>query len=209
MSFLAGVSRASISVASRTIAPMMRPPSARSISVGLRACQSLLQRPQPERIWPVPVTSGFSKIPIADKSLRGVCGRERRTRVPSEATFSRAFGEFAQGDLPDMHAASARKRPGCRFGELAGVLRRLTLQARWFWLWPFLTFARTSALRGSRPAGGGALAGGGPEAIDKSTGGGNAEHRLGDEGARQAAAILRRPARSYRLRSRGCSHREW
>ena len=40
----------------------------------------------------------------ADKSLRRVCGWERRAQVPSEATFSRAFTEFAQGDLPDrMH----------------------------------------------------------------------------------------------------------
>jgi len=36
------------------------------------------------------------------------------------------------------------------------------------------------------------------EAIDESAGGGNTEHGLGDEGARQAASILGRPAGSLR-----------
>src|ERR1700722_3840668 len=41
-----------------------------------------------------------------DKSLRRILGWERRSQVPSEATFSRAFAEFARGDLPDkMHTA--------------------------------------------------------------------------------------------------------
>jgi len=38
----------------------------------------------------------------------------------------------------------------------------------------------------------------GAKAIDESAGGGNAEHGLGDEGARQAASILGRPAGSSR-----------
>ena len=42
-----------------------------------------------------------------DKSLRRILGRERRSQVPSEATFSRAFAEFAQGDLPDKSHAGA------------------------------------------------------------------------------------------------------
>jgi len=41
-----------------------------------------------------------------DKTLRRLCGWERQDEVPSEATFSRAFAEFAQSALPArIHAA--------------------------------------------------------------------------------------------------------
>lgn len=41
-----------------------------------------------------------------DEALRQVCGWERRQQVPSLATFSRAFGEFAAGGLLDrVHEA--------------------------------------------------------------------------------------------------------
>jgi hypothetical protein len=36
-----------------------------------------------------------------DRSLRRICGWERRAQVPSEATFSRAFAEFADQRLPE------------------------------------------------------------------------------------------------------------
>ena len=42
----------------------------------------------------------------ADKTLRQLCGWERRDQLPSEATFSRAFAEFAENALPSsIHAA--------------------------------------------------------------------------------------------------------
>jgi hypothetical protein len=42
----------------------------------------------------------------ADRTLRRLCGWERAGDVPSEATFSRAFGEFAKGELASrLHAA--------------------------------------------------------------------------------------------------------
>ncbi len=42
--------------------------------------------------------------------------------MPSEATFSRAFAEFAQGDLPDkMHAALIERSLG---GRIVGVIAR-------------------------------------------------------------------------------------
>src|SRR5208282_4075568 len=57
-----------------------------------------------------------------DKSLRRILGWERRSQVPSEATFSRAFAEFAQGDLPDkMHAALIERSLG---GRIVGVIAR-------------------------------------------------------------------------------------
>jgi hypothetical protein len=36
----------------------------------------------------------------SDKNLRRICGWERITQLPSEATFSRAFAEFAETGLP-------------------------------------------------------------------------------------------------------------
>jgi hypothetical protein len=41
-----------------------------------------------------------------DKTLRWLCGWQRRGEVPSEATFSRAFAEFATSALPSrLHEA--------------------------------------------------------------------------------------------------------
>ena len=43
-------------------------------------------------------------------TLRRLCGWEKAEWVPSEATFSRAFGEFAEGDLPGrLHKALLEK----------------------------------------------------------------------------------------------------
>jgi len=54
----------------------------------------------------IPTTSALIERLAIDKSLRRILGWERCAQVPSEATFSRAFAEFAQGELPDkMHAA--------------------------------------------------------------------------------------------------------
>jgi hypothetical protein len=42
----------------------------------------------------------------ADKTLRQLCGWQRAGEVPSEATFSRAFAEFATSALPSrLHEA--------------------------------------------------------------------------------------------------------
>jgi len=70
----------------------------------------------------IPTTSALIDRLGADKSLRRVCGWERRAQVPSEATFSRAFTEFAQGDLPDkMHAALIDRALG---GRIIGTIAR-------------------------------------------------------------------------------------
>jgi len=46
----------------------------------------------------------------SDARLRRLCGWERQSALPSEATFSRAFAEFAQSQLPAvMHAALIEK----------------------------------------------------------------------------------------------------
>ncbi len=70
----------------------------------------------------IPTTSALIERLAVDKSLRRILGWERRSQVPSEATFSRAFAEFAQGDLPDkMHAALIERSLG---GRIVGVIAR-------------------------------------------------------------------------------------
>ena len=49
----------------------------------------------------------------SDKNLRRICGWESRSQVPSESTFSRAFGEFADTALPErVHKALIKKTLG-------------------------------------------------------------------------------------------------
>src|ERR1700722_1526150 len=70
----------------------------------------------------IPTTNALIERLSVDKSLRRILGWERRSQVPSEATFSRAFAEFAQGDLPDrMHAALIERTIG---GRIVGVIAR-------------------------------------------------------------------------------------
>ena len=70
----------------------------------------------------VPTTTALIERLQVDKSLRRILGWERRSQVPSEATFSRAFAEFAEGDLPGrMHAALIERTLGDR---IVGVIAR-------------------------------------------------------------------------------------
>jgi Transposase domain (DUF772)/Transposase DDE domain len=70
----------------------------------------------------VPTTSALIERLQVDKSLRRILGWERRSQVPSEATFSRAFAEFAQSDLPGrMHAALIERSLA---GRIVGVIAR-------------------------------------------------------------------------------------
>ncbi len=73
-------------------------------------------------VFGTPTTRALIDRLGVDQPLRRVCGWERRAQVPSEATFSRAFAEFAQGDLPDkMHAALIERTLG---GRIIGTIAR-------------------------------------------------------------------------------------
>lgn len=64
------------------------------------------------------------------KNLRRLCGWEKRSDVPSESTFSRAFEEFARGDLGEVvHEAMVKNHYG---DKLAGHISRdaTAIQAR-------------------------------------------------------------------------------
>jgi hypothetical protein len=57
-------------------------------------------------IFNLPTTRLLIDILKGDTRLRRLCGWERRRDIPSEATFSRAFADFARQQLPErMHEA--------------------------------------------------------------------------------------------------------
>ena len=57
-------------------------------------------------IWDLPTTRDLIDWIDADPTLRRLCEWARRSAIPSEATFSRAFAEFAASKLPAlMHEA--------------------------------------------------------------------------------------------------------
>ena len=57
-----------------------------------------------------------------DIKLRRICGWEKKSQVPSESTFSRAFAEFAEGELPQkVHAALIKETYG---DQLVGHISR-------------------------------------------------------------------------------------
>jgi len=52
-------------------------------------------------VWDLPTTRALIDRLRCDPTLRRLCGWERRDAIPSEATFSRAFAEFAEMALPE------------------------------------------------------------------------------------------------------------
>jgi hypothetical protein len=58
----------------------------------------------------LPTTAMLIERLTVDKPLRRLCGWEHPGQVPSEATFSRAFAEFARGELPGrLHEALIKR----------------------------------------------------------------------------------------------------
>jgi hypothetical protein len=70
----------------------------------------------------LPTTAAVIERLAIDKSLRRICGWESARQVPSEATFSRAFAEFAASELPDqMHRALVKRTLA---GRIIGCVAR-------------------------------------------------------------------------------------
>lgn len=64
-------------------------------------------------IWNFPTTRALLDRLKNDPTLRRLCGWERASEIPSEATFSRAFAEFAASELPQaIHAATVKEHLG-------------------------------------------------------------------------------------------------
>jgi hypothetical protein len=63
----------------------------------------------------LPTTIALIDRLATDQVLRRICGWEKRQEVPSEATFSRAFEDFAVTELAErMHAALIARSIGAR-----------------------------------------------------------------------------------------------
>ena len=70
----------------------------------------------------MPTTRALVERLQSDASLRRLCGWEAARAVPSEATFSRAFAEFATSELPGrLHTALIERTLA---GHLAGHVSR-------------------------------------------------------------------------------------
>ena len=73
-------------------------------------------------VYDMPTTRVLLDRLDTDVALRRICGWERRSQVPSESVFSRAFAEFSDSQLPQrVHEALIRKTHGDR---LVGHLSR-------------------------------------------------------------------------------------
>ena len=72
-------------------------------------------------VWNFPTTRALLDRLQHDRTLRRLCGWERCDEIPSEATFSRAFAEFAQSELPQaIHEATIKEHLGPkRVGHLS------------------------------------------------------------------------------------------
>lgn len=97
-----------------------------SIESFLKAGGSYKGRPQEDRramarsfvakaVYNMGTTRQLLERLASDGTLRRLCGWERRSELPSEATFSRAFAEFSESQLPDrVHAALIKKYQSLR-----------------------------------------------------------------------------------------------
>ncbi len=60
-------------------------------------------------VYDMPTTRVLLERLVTDVALRRICGWERKSEVPSESVFSRAFAEFSDTQLPQRtHAALIR-----------------------------------------------------------------------------------------------------
>jgi len=87
----------------------------------LPRCFGSVGRPQKDRaamarafvakaVFNMPTTRALIERVESDISLRRICGWEKRHEVPDESTFSRAFSEFTESELPGLvHSALISK----------------------------------------------------------------------------------------------------
>jgi hypothetical protein len=73
-------------------------------------------------IFNLPTTDLLIKLLGSDATLRRICGWEGASQVPDKTVFSRAFSEFAQGELPQrVHQALIQRTQA---GRLIGHISR-------------------------------------------------------------------------------------
>jgi hypothetical protein len=73
-------------------------------------------------VWNFPTNLAMIEYLKASRNLRRICGWEHVCGIPSESTFSRAFDEFSQGQLPQqIHEVMIKKHLG---DKLVGHISR-------------------------------------------------------------------------------------
>ena len=115
-------------------------------------------------------TSGLIERLAADATLRLLCGWERRSEVPSESTFSRAFAEFAASGLPGRvhEALIVRTHKNCLVGHIS---RDATaIEAREKPVKPALPAPKTPKRKRGRPKKGEAIAKKEPRRLERQAG---------------------------------------
>ena len=77
-------------------------------------------------IWDIPTTRDLVEHLKVDRQMRNLCGWVLIHEIPSESTFSRAFAEFAESNLPGrMHEALVKEFIGDSIvGELHAKVRK-------------------------------------------------------------------------------------
>ena len=66
-------------------------------------------------IWNIPTTRALFEHLKVDRQMRNLCGWVLPGEIPSESTFSRAFAEFSESDIPgQMHEALVKEFVGDR-----------------------------------------------------------------------------------------------
>jgi hypothetical protein len=115
-------------------------------------------------------TSGLIERLAVDTTLRRLCGWERRSEVPSESTFSRAFAEFAASGLPGrVHQALIVRTHKDR---LVGHISRdaTAIEAREKPVKPALPTPKTPKRKRGRPKKGEAIAKKEPRRLERQAG---------------------------------------
>jgi hypothetical protein len=73
-------------------------------------------------VYGIATTEGLVEYLKGSPTLRRLCGWESVSEIPSESTFSRAFGDFAEGKLPEKVHEAIVKAHGSR--KLGGHISR-------------------------------------------------------------------------------------
>ena len=75
----------------------------------------MLEQSIAKAVYAQPTTKALIEYLHGAPTLRRLCGWEREDEIPSEATFSRCFGEFAQVKLSEkIHEAVVKAYEGTR-----------------------------------------------------------------------------------------------
>lgn len=93
------------------------------VSVGRPQCDraAIARSFVAKAIYRIPTTELLIEHLKSNRVMRRICGFEHPRQIPSESTYSRAFSEFAETDLPNrVHAAFVESRfAGHLFGHIA------------------------------------------------------------------------------------------